>query len=150
MLTPFIAELRGGGSREKARLVSEPLSAFSAGGNHHGLVGASQVRWRDILMPYYGNGTSRPVSEPVGTLSTRDRYALVGMHELPAFEDCTFRMLTPREVANGMAFAPGYKVKGSGRDQVAGYGNAVPPPMSEVLTSALVETITGEELEPAA
>jgi DNA (cytosine-5)-methyltransferase 1 len=150
VLTPFIAELRGGGSRNKARSVSEPLSTFSANGNHHGLVGAGQIRWQDILMPYYGNGTSHTVGEPMGTLSTRDRFALVGPSDLPAFEDCTFRMLTPREVAAGMAFARDYQVKGTGREQVAGFGNAVPPPMAEVIGSALMEAMTGEELQPAA
>ena len=38
-------------------------------------------------------------------------------------EDCTFRMLTPAEIANGMAFAHGHKVKGSNRAKVKGcYG----------------------------
>ena len=149
MLAPFIAELRGGGSREKARSVTDPLSTISANGNHHALVGAGQARWQDILMPYYGNGTCRPVDEPLGTLSTRDRFALLGLTGLAAFEDCTVRMLTPPEVGAGCAFAPDYKVTGTGREQVAGYGNAVPPPMAEVIGSPLMEALTGEELEPA-
>lgn len=150
VLAPFVAELRGGGSRDRARSVLEPLSTFSAQGNHHGLVGASAARWREILLPYYGNGTATSVADPMGTLTTRDRFAVIGPGELPAFEECSFRMLTPREVAAGMAFAPDYLVTGSGRDQVAGFGNAVPPPMGEVLMSSLVECISGEDLETAA
>ncbi|MFE7547808.1 DNA cytosine methyltransferase [Streptomyces gardneri] len=36
MVPPYIAELRGGGS--KHRPVSEPLATVCASGNHHGLV----------------------------------------------------------------------------------------------------------------
>ncbi|KAJ1684797.1 hypothetical protein LUZ63_020068 [Rhynchospora breviuscula] len=65
IVTPFIAELRGGGST--ARSTDQPLSTVTASGNHHAL-----------LAPYYGNAeTAQPVDQPVGTLTTRDRYALV-------------------------------------------------------------------------
>ena len=79
-------------------------------------------------------------SSPIGTLTTRDRYALVW----PGFidvDDCTLRMLAPKELGRGMAFADDYVVTGSKREQVAGYGNAVTPPVAEVLFSALVEIL---------
>jgi DNA (cytosine-5)-methyltransferase 1 len=194
----FISPLRGGGSKQAARGVDEPLYAFSAHGTHHALIQppttaeGSPARTGDLLVPYYGNGTSRPVTTPVGTFTAKDRWALLGVPttqqtsappghrsrktgtaagdtlpipgltdpdapvddsprqelqvEVPAVEDCTFRMLTPREIAAGMAFHPDYQVTGSQRDQVAGFGNAVTPPAAEVLVSALVEAITGEPL----
>ncbi|WP_205625583.1 DNA cytosine methyltransferase [Actinomadura atramentaria] len=49
-----------------------------------------------------------------------------------------------------MAFAPDYIVLGNKRQRVRQYGNAVTPPVAEILMSALVEAISGEELEPAA
>jgi DNA (cytosine-5)-methyltransferase 1 len=62
---PFIAELRGGGST--ARPVAHPMATVTAAGNHHGLV-----------VPYYGAAESaKPDSEALGTLTTRDRFALV-------------------------------------------------------------------------
>jgi DNA (cytosine-5)-methyltransferase 1 len=62
---PFIAELRGGGS--DARSVMDPAATFCANGNHHALV-----------TPYYGSSESaKPTDVPIGTLTTRDRYALV-------------------------------------------------------------------------
>lgn len=65
---PFIAELRGGGST--ARPVSDPAATFTASGNHHGLV-----------MPYYsGATTAKTTDEPIGTLTTVDRYALITRH----------------------------------------------------------------------
>jgi DNA (cytosine-5)-methyltransferase 1 len=45
---------------------TEPFDTFAANGNHHAL-----------LMPYYGNATARTTADPHGTLTTRDRYALV-------------------------------------------------------------------------
>jgi DNA (cytosine-5)-methyltransferase 1 len=79
---PFIAELRGGGST--ARPVTEPASTFTASGNHHGLV-----------MPYYGaSESSQPVSKPIGTLTTVDRYALIQRHN-GTKGGAEHRMMTP-------------------------------------------------------
>jgi DNA (cytosine-5)-methyltransferase 1 len=65
---PFIAELRGGGS--VARPTSHPMSTVTASGNHHGLV-----------VPYYGASEyAKPDSEALGTLTTRDRFALITRH----------------------------------------------------------------------
>ena len=64
---PFVAELRGGSS--DARQITEPLATFCASGNHHALVA-----------PYYTSGsgeTCRSSDEPLGALTTKDRYALV-------------------------------------------------------------------------
>lgn len=94
LVQPFIAELRGGGS--KHRPVTDPLATVTAGGNHHGLVVPAGGTWNDdarptqepmrtrttresdaIVMPYYGNGTSRPATEALPTVTTVDRHALV-------------------------------------------------------------------------
>ena len=64
VVMPFIAELRGGGST--ARLTADPLATITAGGNHHGLV-----------VPYYSNGVAATTADPLRTLTTRDRFALV-------------------------------------------------------------------------
>jgi len=55
-----------------------------------------------------------------------------------------FRMLEPHEIGAAMAFHAGYQVVGSKRVKVRQYGNAVTPPVAEVIISALVEAITGE------
>jgi DNA (cytosine-5)-methyltransferase 1 len=140
---PFIAELRGGGS--VARSVTDALATVTASGNHHGLVTPESVDWQDLLIPYYSNGTARTVAEPIGALSTRDRYAHVrGAVDI---EDVRFRMLEPHEIGRAMSFADDYIVLGSKRDKVRQYGNAVTPNAAEVILCALVEAINGEELE---
>jgi DNA (cytosine-5)-methyltransferase 1 len=46
---------------------TNPAATFTAGGNHHALVTS-----------YYGNSTgAHPVDDPLGTLTTRDRHALI-------------------------------------------------------------------------
>jgi DNA (cytosine-5)-methyltransferase 1 len=142
---PFIAELRGGGS--DARPISDALATVTASGNHHGLVAPSgaPIDWQSLLVPYYGKGNARTAREPVGTLSTRDRYALVkGEVDI---EDVLFRMLEPHEIGRAMSFADQYVVLGNKRERVRQYGNAVTPNVAEVIVSALVEAITGEDLE---
>ena len=146
---PFITSLRGGGSKTATAGVDQPFATFSAQGTHHGLV----IPPGQLLVPYYSTGVARPVSSPLGTLSTRDRFALVGVpdavvdeDQLPAVEDCTFRMIAAKEIQRGMAFADDYQVLGTKTEQVEGFGNAVPPPFSEVILSALAEAIYGEPL----
>ncbi|MGW0780386.1 DNA cytosine methyltransferase [Streptomyces sp. NPDC002913] len=105
----------------------------------------SLITWEHLLVPYYGNGTAKPVAEPVGTLSTRDRYALVSGDV--DINDVLFRMLEPHEIGRAMSFADQYIVLGSKRERVRQYGNAVTPNAAEVILCALAEAITGEELD---
>jgi DNA (cytosine-5)-methyltransferase 1 len=63
-MTSFIAELRGGGSNH--RPVTDPLCTVVANGNHHGLVTA-----------YYGNGGTQPAAEPLSTVTSVQRHALL-------------------------------------------------------------------------
>ena len=142
MFIVFIAELRGGGS--VARPVTEALATVTASGNHHGLVAPADAA-EHLLIPYYGTGVAKPATQPMGALTTRDRYALVrGEVDI---NDVMFRMLEPHEIGRAMSFADDYVVLGSKREKVRQYGNAVTPNCSEVIVSALVEAITGEDIE---
>lgn len=140
------------------KLTTEAMDTLAASGLHHGL-----------LVPYYSaSETAKPTSEPVGTLTTVDRYALVmrnntGGAEMltPAYEplrtlttaghqsvlepvtiepeDCTFRMLEPHEIAAGMAFPGDYVWEGTKRERVRLAGNAVTPPAARDIVSVLAE-----------
>jgi DNA (cytosine-5)-methyltransferase 1 len=116
----------------------EPLRTLTTAGHQ------SLVTWQHLLIPYYGTGTARTVAEPVGALSTRDRYALVrGDVDI---NDVLFRMLEPHEIGRAMSFADAYTVLGSKREKVRQYGNAVTPNVAEVIICALTEAINGTEL----
>lgn len=130
---------RSGPGGEHCTPASEYLRTMTTAGHQ------SLVTWEHLLVPYYGNGTAKTVQEPVGTLSTRDRYALVqGDVDI---EDVLFRMLEPHEIGRAMSFADEYIVLGSKRERVRQYGNAVTPNCAEVIVCALVEAITGEGIE---
>lgn len=158
-----------------ARPVGEaPAPTVAAAGNHHALVmrnntargdqgqmstptteplrtvlaeaRQSLVRWDHLLVPYYSTGaTARRVDEPIGTVKTVDTHALVGPEVL--VDDCTFRMLQPHEIQAAMAFSRAYVVLGNKRERVRQLGNGVTPPAARDLIAALVEAITGEDLE---
>ncbi len=118
--------------------VEEPFRTMTTAGHQ------SLITWEHMLVPYYGNGAPRSVNEPIGALTTRDRYALVrGEVDI---DDVLFRMLEPHEIGRAMSFADEYVVLGNKREKVRQYGNAVTPNAAEVLVCALVEAITGEEL----
>lgn len=90
-----------------------------------------------------------PMSDPLGTLTSRDTTALL-MAEWRAaladvqLEDCFFRMMAAHEVGRGCGFDvdfPGYQgafvVWGSASNQVNGFGNAVSPQVGEWIGSRL-------------
>ncbi len=180
-LPPFITPLRGGGDKENARPVSDPLTTVTASGNHHGLAlpplvmrnntprgdsgymttpvtepirSVTTAGHQSLLVPFYGASESAlPSSRPIGTLTTKDRYAVVSpdveaVADAFDLDDVLFRMLQPHEIARAMAFDPSYRVSVKDkRTRVRLYGNAVTAPVAELIMSALVECITGEELE---
>lgn len=124
-----------------------------------------------LLVPYYsGSEAAKPTTEPVGTLTTVDRYALVtlrgtnapkpvtdpldtvaasGNHHglMTVTEDdvmaCRFRMLEPSEIAAGMAFPSGYRWQGTKRERVRLAGNAVTPPASRDLITVVADSLRG-------
>ena len=185
---PFQVPLRGGGDKERAKPITDPLGTFSAGGLHHGLAFGTEfaaammrnltargnpgqmlspvseemrtltasnvqslVSWQHLLVPYYGSSDcAQPISEPIGTFTTRDRYAFASAAGDIHIDDVLLRMLEPHEIGRGMAFADDYIVLGSKRVRVSLYGRAVTPPVAEVIGCALVECLTGEPIEPRA
>lgn len=75
-----------------------------------------------FVMPYYGKGsgtTGRSLERPIGTLTTRDRWALVDGEYM--------RMLTADEVLLGQSFPAGTKRPPQHALTVHLAGNAVPP-----------------------
>ena len=184
----IVTTLRG---QNAPKLTTHPLDTVSAGGNHHGLLIPSGGTWHEdaysaaeamrtvttrenhgLLMPYYGASESaRTTREPVGTITTSDRYALImrnntGSAEMvtpatepirtvtttghqsvlePAslsVEDCSFRMLQPHEAAAAMAFPPDYIWRGTKRERVKLAGNAVTPPVERDIASVIVEALS--------
>ncbi len=144
----FLAKLRGTDAtalKGTAIGMDEPMGTLSAGGMHHALVSGAAM---GFLQSYYGQATDTGLDEAMGALSTRDRHALahsapLSLGEGPGvrLEDLYFRMLKAHEVQAGMAFARDYVVLGNQRDQVKQLGNAVTPPVMEMLVERCVESL---------
>lgn len=87
-----------------------------------------------------GGSDARPTSEPLATVTASGTH-----HGLvtgtPAIEDCSFRMLTPHEIQQAMAFPDTYQLLGTKRDQVRLAGNAVTPPAARDLVAAVADSL---------
>ena len=117
--------------------VDEPLTTVSCSGAHHAEVQA-------FLVKYFSTGAAKSVSEPLDTVTTKDRFALVTIHgEEYIITDIKMRMLQPRELFNAQGFPKDYIID---RDadghpypkskQVARCGNAVTPQVPAALVRA--------------
>lgn len=135
LLTSNLVKLRGDNVGSGT---DEPLHTVSAQGTHHGEV-------RAFLVKYYGNEEDGvPVTEPMHTIPTRDRFGLVTIKgETFAITDIGLRMLTPRELYRAQGFPDSYIIDhgGDGRAltktaQVRMCGNSVCPPLSRAIVAS--------------
>jgi DNA (cytosine-5)-methyltransferase 1 len=141
-----------GDGREHCTGADEPVRSITTTG-HQSLVSAPEGL-SSLLMAYYGNGNTADTGGPIGTLTTRDRWALLaskGGDITPDMIDVSpilFRMLKLEELRRAQSFPDGYRfVANSQRHKVKLIGNAVPPPMAEILACAVIEAILGTEFD---
>lgn len=114
-----------------------PLNTITCGAGHFAEV-------RAFLVKYFGTSTAQNVNEPLGSITTKDRFGLVTVQgEQYAIIDIGMRMLTPRELYNAQGFPPDYEIETDcyGRaypktKQVARCGNSVPPPFATAIVRA--------------
>jgi DNA (cytosine-5)-methyltransferase 1 len=140
----LVVPLRNNGVARPANV--HPLATFAANGTHHGLLDMPGVD-AHALMPYDGKSL-RSLGIPLPAQTTIQGDALLGT--AIDVDDCSFRMLDVDEIRAGMAFTEGYILLGTKRERTRLLGNAVTPPASRDLVAAVVEAITGVELELAA
>lgn len=134
LVTAHILTLRNNMDGQAA---DEPLSTITAGAGHHAEVQA-------FLVKYFSTGTAKPVDEPLDTVTTKDRFALVTIHgEEYIITDIRMRMLTPRELFNAQGFPADYIIDHDENGapypknkQIARCGNAVTPPVPAALVKA--------------
>ncbi|MCR4454212.1 DNA cytosine methyltransferase [Aeromonas salmonicida] len=149
LVTSHLIKLRG--TCQHGQPVTEPMPTVTAGGLHIGEV-------RAFLLKYYGNDSTIPCSEPLHTVTTRDRFGLVTVRgEDYQIVDIGMRMLEPHELFAAQGFPADYVIahdangkKFTKTAQVARCGNSVPPPMSEALVRAnLPEMCADAQVEAA-
>lgn len=114
--------------------MDEPLTTVSCSGAHHAEVQA-------FLVKYYGTSYAQKASEPLDTITPKDRFGLVTIHgEEYIITDIKMRMLEPRELFRAQGFPDDYIIEHDAEGnpyprtkQVARCGNAVTPPVPAAL-----------------
>lgn len=101
------------------------LARIAAGRRAHGA---------RFVAPYYGSGsgeTGRSIARPLGTVTTRDRWAVIDGDRM--------RMLSADECRAAMGFPAGYRLPQQHKAAVHMLGNAVCPPVARDVIQALKE-----------
>ncbi|TKD40307.1 DNA cytosine methyltransferase [Azotobacter chroococcum] len=142
------------------RELTEPVPVITAGAEHHALVActlspdveAGALRVAAFLTKYYGQGDGQDLRDPLHTITTKDRMALVTVtvRGTPyVIVDIGMRMLTPTELYAAQGFPSGY-IFDRGHDgriftkkvQVRFVGNSVsPPPERAVIAAQFAEEL---------
>lgn len=136
---PMVVEMRSG---QDSRSVLEPLSTLTAHAVNHYLLNAP------FLFAFYTreNGAeATSLDEPMRTIPSRVTHYLIQPNELPAVEDCGFRMLEPHEIQSAMAFLRDYRILGNKREKIRQLGNAVTPPVPEWIIRRVVASLEGNQ-----
>jgi DNA (cytosine-5)-methyltransferase 1 len=92
-----------------------------------------------FLIRYFGTAIGQHVTEPLYTITGKDRFGLVMVHvsgEPYILVDIGMRMLTPRELARAQGFPDTYVLTGTKTNQVARIGNSVCPHVAKALATA--------------
>lgn len=149
LVTSHLVKLRG--TCQDGQPVTDPMPTVTAGGLHVGEV-------RAFLLKYYGNDSTIPCSEPLHTVTTRDRFGLVTVRGVDyQIVDICMRMLEPHELFAAQGFPADYVIdhdangkKFTKTAQVARCGNAVCPPLAAALVRAnLPEMCADAQVEAA-
>lgn len=125
------------GGRDAVQSTEEPAWTIATN-NQFGVVSPSP---EPFLCNYNGNGGGAPVGEPAPTMRTTQGHCLIEPNWSALVEECGYRMLQAHEAKNLMGFRPDYILLGSQSDQFKQAGNAVTPPVAEMLAKAVVESL---------
>lgn len=151
LVTAHLATLR---HHSTGTAADAPLCTIAAGGEHHALAQttlapadeASAQRVAAFLVTYYGAGQPVDLRDPMDTITTRDRLALVTVmvRGVPhVIVDIGLRMLSPRELYSAQGFPPNYIIDRTAKGerltktaQVRMVGNSVSPnPMRAIVAA---------------
>jgi len=151
-ITPHLVAMEHGG---RIRGIDRPLPTVTTAKG--GAIGIAEP----FLIQYYGTGGASSVDDPLATVTTKGRHALIRpqvIYNGTRYElDIRFRMLNPRELASAQGFREDYVFTGTKTDQVKQIGNAVPRRLARAIVAAVLSQSSdvsfiadGEALEVAA
>lgn len=156
--------------------LAEPIHTITTSPGHFGQVSVLAVDWKELqeagideetarkatwvsqfIMEYYGCGIGQSLNDPLHTIVTKDRFALITiLGNEYAILDIFLRMLTPEELKLAQGFPPDYIIDRNYNwkkypvcEQVKRIGNSVVPIMAEALVSANCPYLKVGERQPA-
>lgn len=156
--------------------LAEPIHTITTSPGHFGQVSVLAIDWKKLqaagideetaqkatwvsqfIMEYYGCGIGQSLNDPLHTIVTKDRFALITvLGNEYAILDIFLRMLTPEELKLAQGFPPDYIIdrdynwqKYPVCEQVKRIGNSVVPVMAEALVSANCPYLKVGERQPA-
>ena len=157
LVLPYLTKFYKSGTGQDMK---EPLHTITTSPGHFGMVSVLTVDWTDLrkigieeetaqkctlasqfIMEYYGCGIGQELKEPIHTIVTKDRFALITvLGNEYVILDIFLRMLKPEELKLGQGFPEDYIIdrdyKGNKypvSKQVARIGNSVVPIMARKL-----------------
>lgn len=172
LVAAFLAKHFGDRGQRPGIPMTEPVATVTAS-DHHSLVAANLIhlnhgekQWSGMgdpmrtvttgnhaalvysfLIRYFGTAIGQHVTEPLFTITGKDRFGLVTVAidgELWALVDIGMRMLKPRELARAQGFPDSYLLTGSATNQVERIGNSVSPPVAAALAAANYSPLAAE------
>lgn len=169
VITAYLEQANGGprNANGTGAAATDPLATIAAQGEHHAVVecqlspehAAGAERVAAFLVKYYGTATGVDLRDPLDTVTTRDRLALVTVHVrgVPyVIVDIGLRMLRPRELYAAQGFPADYIIShtADGRalttsQAVRMVGNSVSPPPLAALARANLDPVQASERRAA-
>lgn len=158
------------------QILFEPIHTITTSPGHFGQVSVLTVKLENLLeagvsedtaqkctwvsefiIEYYGCGTGQTIDNPLHTIVTKDRFALITvMGNEYVILDIFLRMLTPEELKLGQGFPKDYIIdrdyrwrKYARTEQVKRIGNSVVPVMAKALVEANCSYLKKGERQPA-
>lgn len=126
LVYPFVTIMKG---KSTTRAIEAPLPTITT----------QPHLYLSYLVKYYGTGGARPVTEPLDTITTKDRYGLVEAIRNTEEADILFRMLQPHELAAAHSFPSDYAFKGNKSEIIKQIGNSVPVNTAKALFKAILK-----------
>ena len=164
--TAFLEHANGGFYQGDGNDARDPLSTITASGSQQRLVSADLIqlapereagalRVAAFLIKYYGTGTNVPsLTDPVDTITTKDRLALVTVviQGTPyVIVDIRLRMLKPPELFRAQGFPVTYIIDRTADGtvlkitaQVRMCGNSVSPPPMFAIAGANLDSVPAD------